>query len=259
MFRFLRGIKPRHDLVVVPCYRRNEFYVGRILGRVTERTVDGYGKVLSRHVEWFNPRSPWKKTALPKTLRLALRKRQTIWDLTEFGHYLNGQIRRPREPDPITTTPADSGRFDTPSKAFTYFLKGGKKKVFPGHKNFQVRLKRYLSLKGVGRRVFEEGLIDVGFKWKGKPYIGEIKVSSKHLGMKESFRVAMGQILEYKYLKPQGRDASMIIFMDRTPDEQRIQLACRLGIAVVVEDRQHTYCLQSPSPKGAPGLTSLFR
>jgi hypothetical protein len=89
--------------------------------------------------------------------------------------------------------------------------------------------------------------------------LGEIKVSSEHLGMKDSFRAAIGQILEYKYLKPQGRDASMIIFMDRTPDEKRIQLACRLGISIVVEDRKSNYRLQSPSPRGASALGYLFR
>jgi hypothetical protein len=81
---------------------------------------------------------------------------------------------RPTEPDPGTKIHADSSRFDTLSKAFSYFLKGGRKKVFPGHQNFQVRLKDYLSLRGVRRAVFEKGLIDVAFKWKGKPYIGEV-------------------------------------------------------------------------------------
>jgi predicted Mrr-cat superfamily restriction endonuclease len=130
MFSFLREITPKQDLVIVPRYKRDEYYVGRILGRIKEQTVDGYRKALTRHVEWFNPRSPWKKSALPKTFRLALRKRQTIWDLTEFGHFLKQRIRRPPERDP--RTPNENGRFDTLGKAFSYFLKGGRKKVFPG-------------------------------------------------------------------------------------------------------------------------------
>lgn len=256
MFTFLRKIKPKRDLVIVPRYKRDEYYVGRIIGPVKVRTVGDYGDFYSRRVKWFNPRSPWKKSALPKALRQALRKRQTIWDLTEFSLSIGRQIRRPPEPDPRSRK--ESKRFDSQSRAFSYFLKGGRKKVFPGHKNFQVRLKRYLELKDVRSRDFEEDLVDVTFKWKGCPYIGEIKVSSRHVSVKASFRAALGQILEYKYLKPLGRSAQMVIFLDKKPDAPRIQLASKLGIGVVVEDRRNTYHLQNPAPTRAQGLHSLF-
>jgi hypothetical protein len=256
MFRFLREIKPKLDYVVVPCYKRDEYYVGRIVGRVRVRTIEECGDVYSRRVKWVNPRSPWKKSALPKRFRQALRKRQTIWDLTEHGDFLKKLMRRPTEPDP--RTPKDTGRFDTLSKAISYYLQGGRKIVLQNHKNFQVRLKRYLSLKGVGSKTFEKDLIDVRFTWKGKPYIGEIKVSSKHISTKALFRVAIGQILEYNHLKSQARDSQMVIFMDKAPDAPRIQLARRLGIAVVVEDRKNAYRLELPAPKGGSGLGALF-
>lgn len=129
-------------------------------------------------------------------------------------------------------SPRQPSTFDEFKKAYSYVLDLPGRTVIPAHQNYQVRLKRYLAKKKIDTDM-EKDFIDVDFVTNGEHYIGEIKVTT-HLTLQQAFRTALGQILDYAnsmFKKP----PRMIMFLDERPDSRRLELATRLGIAVVVE------------------------
>ena len=104
--------------------------------------------------------------------------------------------------------------------------------MIPAHYNYQVGLRRFLEARGVKPNM-EENFVDVGFTLDGDHYIGEIKVTT-YLTPQQAFRTAVGQVLEYAHLAFK-RTPQMMIFLDHSPDERRVALAEKLGIAIVVK------------------------
>jgi len=183
----------------------------------------------------------WKlKTPLPEAL---------LPDLTltpaETGHA-----------SPRARPTAERGRrpsnFDDFKRMLSYALGSLERRVVPGHHNYQVRLKRFMAERGVVPE-FEKDFVDVNFVLEGKRFIGEIKVTG-FLSLNQAFRIALGQLLEYKHLRfdsiPQ-----MVMFFDSEPDTSRVELATRFSIAVVVEDGDRYRLLNSDV---APELRVLF-
>ena len=136
--------------------------------------------------------------------------------------------------------------------AYNYVVGADQRTVLPAHHNYQVSLKRFLQ--GEERDVeFEKDFVDVTFTVEEKTYIGEIKVTT-YLSVSEAFRTALGQLLEHAHLGPHGQPG-MVMFLDQPVDSGRIQLATKLGIAVVVQQRNSFVLL---NPRVAPSLRRVF-
>jgi hypothetical protein len=122
----------------------------------------------------------------------------------------------------------------------------------PAHQHYQVRLLEFLRRRGVEAEG-ERDFVDVRFLLQSQQCIGEIKVTS-YLSIDEAFRTALGQLLFYAHLRCENLPA-MVMFLDRRPHPDRINLASRLGIAVVAEDASRFVLL---NPDSFPDLSRLF-
>jgi hypothetical protein len=101
----------------------------------------------------------------------------------------------------------------------------------------------------------ERDFIEIRFSVRAEDFIGEIKVTT-HLTLDEAFRLALGQLLVYGHLRF-DRLPGLIMFLDRPPDAKRLQLATRLGVAVVIEQAQGEFTLLNLA--AAPTLATVFR
>jgi hypothetical protein len=99
----------------------------------------------------------------------------------------------------------------------------------------------------------EEDFIDVRFSVPETGCIGEIKVT-RNLKLPEAFHAALGQVIEYGYLRC-PKLPHMIIFLDRRLDPERLKIATALGLSVVTFEAE-TFRLLNPevAPKGLAGL-----
>ncbi len=271
MLTFLRRMKP-HDLVLLPRHshtarrQRDDCYVAKI--RLTDdgKEIDrrqflGLGQLYCRPIELLNFESPWKKSSFPRALRKALQSRNTVWPLMKVTQTVESRLSVPppsRKDEVVPRPRKPSDQFNHLKRAIHYLLEGGEKKKIRRHQHYQVRLKRLLDLHGATTRVLEEDYVDVKFNWKGRAFIGEIKVTTEHVGPNAAFRAALGQILEYEHLKAAGRSAQMIIFLDKPVDNQRTELASKLGIAVVAESQAGRYHLLGGPFEARSRLGSLF-
>ena len=114
----------------------------------------------------------------------------------------------------------------------------------PAHKNYQVRLGRFLTHQGV-QPIWEQDFVDLRFVLGDLPYIGEIKVTGT-LSPEEAFRAALGQLLDYadaEAVRPHGR----LMCLDFALDERRLALATRHGVAVICERSSGRYELLNPA------------
>ena len=144
------------------------------------------------------------------------------------------------------------GNFDEYRKAYSYALGEPNRIVNPAHQHYQVDLKRHLNAKHV-KPELEKDFVDVGFWVKDRHFIGEIKVTNC-LTPSEAFRIAIGQVLEYSWVKTNDHPR-MIIFLDQNMDEARVALASRLEIAVVIKSDDDFILL---NPEVSPELKSVF-
>jgi hypothetical protein len=135
---------------------------------------------------------------------------------------------------------------------FSYALGDAQRFVSPKHHNYQVRLRKYLESKGVVAD-FEKDFIDVQFVASSHRFIGEIKVTG-WLTLEQAFRLALGQLYEYAHMKF-SEPVEMVMLLDRSPGEARLQLATQLSIAVVVEQGSNFSLLNSVS---VPQLSTIF-
>src|SRR5262249_6124824 len=142
---------------------------------------------------------------------------------------------------------------DEYKKAFWYALDRLDRTVVPAHQHYQVRLKEFLSHQGIAARG-EQDYIDISFSLGNQEFIGEVKVTT-YLTLDEAFRSALGQLLFYGFMRFAAAP-NLIMFLDRLPDQKRIALATRLGIAVVVELVPGDFSLVNPV--NWPMLTSIF-
>jgi hypothetical protein len=170
-----------------------------------------------------------------------------------FGVERTNKRRRPA-PGPVGV--ARKGRrpasLDEYKKAYSYAVGAGDRTVIPEHYNYQVRLKKYLEGRGIGAE-FETSFIDVTFTAGGRPFIGEIKVTT-HLSLPEAFRTAIGQLIEYAHLKFE-RPPGMVMFLDHRLDERRVALASKYAISVIAEEGGRYVVL---NPEVAPPLRDVF-
>jgi len=122
---------------------------------------------------------------------------------------------------------------DEYKRAFSYVLGELDRSVSPDHYNYQVRLKRYLASKGVTAE-FEKDFVDVRFSAGGTDFIGEVKVTGGWLRVEQAFRAALGQLLDYAHTRCE-KPVSLIMFLDKELDTKRLELADKLGIAIISE------------------------
>jgi Domain of unknown function (DUF3427) len=142
---------------------------------------------------------------------------------------------------------------DEYKKAFSYALGRLDRTVVPAHQQFQVRLKEFLRRHGIVAHG-EHDYVDIRFSAESQDFIGEVKVTS-YLTLDGAFRSAIGQLLFYGFMRFTNPPC-LVMFLDRVPDEQRIALATRLGIAVVVEHAPGSFSLLNPSH--SPVLADIF-
>jgi hypothetical protein len=143
--------------------------------------------------------------------------------------------------------------FDEYKKAFSYVIGTPDRTVIPAHHNYQVRLRQFLRMKGIGP-IFEKDFVDVKFSLEDTLFIGEIKVSTIFGGVNQAYRAALGQLIEYSRLRFKN-PPQMVMFLDAHPDSKRVQLARDLAIAIVVETEGKYQLL---NPDAVPLLHSLF-
>ena len=143
--------------------------------------------------------------------------------------------------------------FDEYRKALSYALGSLERKLLPGHHNYQVRLKKFLTGRGIAAE-FEKDFVDVSFGLGNEKFIGEIKVTG-FLGLNQAFRVALGQLLEYAHLRFKT-PPHMVMFLDGDPDPSRVGLASKFMISVVVESDDGNFSLLNSDV--IPALGQLF-
>jgi hypothetical protein len=138
--------------------------------------------------------------------------------------------------------------------ALAYVLGDLHRVMVPAHHNFQIRLKGFLERHRIEAE-WERDFVDVRFSRGGHTFIGEIKVTSHFLKRDEAFRVALGQLLFYGHLRFEQLPG-LVMFFDFEPAKTRIELASRLGIAVVFERAAGEFELLNAEV--APGLAVVF-
>jgi hypothetical protein len=188
-----------------------------------------------------------------------------VWDLKqplpdELLQELTFGLEHTQKGDHKSTTRTSVGRSRSPSsfdelkKAYTYVLGGpGDRIVVPEHQHYQVKLKNFLVSRGVHADM-EADFIDVSFSVPETECIGEIKVT-RNLTLAQAFRAALGQVIEYGYLRCR-KLPHMIIFLDQCLDPERLKIATALGISVVAFEHETFTTL---NPEVAPGgLLKLF-
>ncbi len=143
--------------------------------------------------------------------------------------------------------------FDELKKAYSYLLGTAERTVVPEHQNYQVRLNKFFSERGV-KAEMEKDFVDVSFSLGEQAFIGEIKVT-RNLTLAQAFRAALGQLLDYGYVRV-GTPRQMVMFLDQPLDHQRLSLASLLEIAVVVCDGEK-FVLSNPN-ESAPALKTVF-
>jgi Domain of unknown function (DUF3427) len=151
----------------------------------------------------------WKlKTPIPEALlfELTLAKIEKV----PRGPKVGPQPGRKRRPS----------NFDDYKRALSYAVGSLERTVVPGHHNYQVRLKKFLSTKAIVPE-FERDFVDV--------YFTHLRFDSP----------------------PQ-----MVMFLDAEPDSKRVQLATKFSIAVVAEIGGDYRLL---NPTVAPELQSVFQ
>ncbi len=215
-------------------------YVAKIVGPVQWREIAG-DHYYCRSVKWVGKRL---KTDLSETLQKKIGTRQTFREIEDEGckkeiAKLVGMV------DEGTGEPPDHGQGKRNSRkpadlrgqlsSYEYVIKGGKRKAFRPHKDFQLRLERYLVKVGVSDFTAELNYVDVSFSRGGQPFIGEVKVTNGYINSRQAFRAALGQVLEYRFTRDWKAAPHMIIFLDQEVDAARLALAAQLKISVVVE------------------------
>jgi hypothetical protein len=122
--------------------------------------------------------------------------------------------------------------FDEFRKAFSYAVGAVSDRiVVPEHYNYQVRLSMFLRDHGVHTEM-ERDFVDIAFTVGERKFIGEIKVT-RNLTLPQAFRTALGQVIEYGHLLF-SELPHMIMFLDQVLDSDRIKIATKYGITVIV-------------------------
>jgi hypothetical protein len=199
-------------------------YLGELIYKSHRQfTDDATGKVQQRYVWRLN-------NPLPESI---------LRELT-FG------LQRPTKRQPALEQPQRRGRapasFDELKKAYSYAIDSTERTVIPAHQNYQVRLQKFLASKGIAADM-ERDFVDVAFRLAALDCIAEIKVTT-HLTPQQAFRTAIGQVLDYAHTLYKVTPV-MIAFFDARIDPQRVQLASKLGIAVVTE-KNGNFVLENP-------------
>jgi hypothetical protein len=199
-------------------------YLGELTCQSNKQFIDeASGKVQQRYVWSLN-------NPLPEAI---------LSELT-FG------LQRPPKRRPALKELQRRGRaptsFDELKKAYCYAIDSTERTVVPAHQNYQVRLQTFLASKGIAADM-ERDFVDVAFRLADQDCIGEIKVTT-HLTAQQAFRTAIGQVLDYAHALYKTAPV-MIAFFDVRIDQQRVQLASKLGIAVVTE-KNCDFVLENP-------------
>lgn len=249
-----------HSLVLVPSL--NEIcYAARIAGPVEWREIDG-NHYYCRSVRWVGR---CRRADLSKALQKKISTRQTCREIKDEG-CKNEIAKLVRMMEEANGEPPDEFRNKGNSRkpadlrillnSYEYMIKGGKRRAFRPHKDFQLRLERYLENVGISNSKAELDYVDVTFSYAKQPFIGEVKVTNGYINSRQAFRAALGQVLEYRFTRHWKAAPNMIIFLDQKVDAARLELAAQLKISVVVEAVNGTF--QLANSYGADVLSSIF-
>ena len=113
---------------------------------------------------------------------------------------------------------------------YSYISPKARVVVAQRHEKYKKALKVHLEDHDVSP-TFEKDFVDVRFLLGSRRYLGEIKVTNPPR-TPEAFRMALGQLLEYRHITFSG-NAAPIMFLDRDLDDTRLEIANALGISVV--------------------------
>jgi hypothetical protein len=215
-------------------------------GHVTHKTIE---RVLDdrfqEHEEWHQLLISWGERLLGAE----------VFGKADTSKWRFISLRSHSESDAI----AESGRrgrrgtFDVGhGKVITYFVAESQRQLSPTHREYQSRLGSWLKARHITPE-FERDFVDVRFEVAGKHFIGEVKPTER--SSDTAFRTALGQVLFYAFVTCDSTP-EMILFLDCEPDEKRIDLASRLGVAVVVETAKGQFRILNR--RAAPLLATLF-
>ena len=191
--------------------------------------------------------------ALRKYLKLPRR----IFEIpSHVGEKFLDRTRSPND-GPQTKSKKKKGASDLDQMKKQFFYSVGRHEVEVNlwHREYQKRLKAFLKAQRV-QAEFEKNYVDVSFSLGSDLFLGEVKLTN-WLTIGEAFRIALGQILDYDCLG-RTKSAGLVIFLDQeVKDRQRIELATRLGVAIVFERDSGIFILQNPEVNAL--LKELFK
>lgn len=250
--RFL-GIQ-NGDLVAVPS--GDSVFVARAGANRKRQLVRGKW-CYTQDAEWLNPQRPFHLERVSDVLKRKLTNPHTCLDVTDKR--LGSEIRkigRGAQPLPPTNPINKRGRVGSRiagyKGSYNYLVGAAKRSVYPAHRNYEERLRRFLS----GKKViptFEENNVDVRFSLAKHSYIGEIKIA-KYCGLKDGFRMSVGQLIDYADLEAPALPGK-ILFLEQELDPRRVLLATYLNISVVIWTRRSFYLMNS---RVSPSLKKVF-
>jgi hypothetical protein len=199
--------------------------------------------------------SPIDRLTLTRSGQMDGKQLQSIRELTlDSADDLARTLRRKVSVVPAQVTRAKpriayprrrrSSPFTDMKSAVAFLVGSAERTLVPAHYNYQVRLKQFLKSKGIASNM-ERDFVDVDFSIDGERWIGEIKITT-HLTPEQAFRTALGQILDYASVLFET-PPRMAIFLEFHPDEKRLILASKLGIAVVVAEDDDFTLVNSPA------------
>jgi hypothetical protein len=177
-----------------------------------------------------------------------------IKDNVAFARFIN-TMRRSAAKTPLSRTIRTRRRSAALPKektGYSYLAVERQVRVLERHERYKKQLKTYLEDRDL-KPEFERDFIDVRFSIARRQFFGELKVSDPP-SIKESFRMAVGQLLDYRYSYFHEQSAA-IMFLDCQIPREKLDLATKLGIAVVCHlDGIFSLC----NPKVHSHLMSIF-
>ncbi len=171
-----------------------------------------------------------------------------------FARFIKANRRLPVSAAPSRTI-GTRRRSAAPPKertGYSYLAVERQIRVKERHECFKKQLKTYLEDRDLTPE-FEKDFIDVRFSIGPRQFFGEIKVSTPPSTI-EAFRMAVGQLLDYRHSYFHERSAA-IMFLDCRVSQEKLDLATKLGIGVVCQlNGAFSLC----NPKLHPQLMSIF-
>jgi hypothetical protein len=258
--RFYKDMDENPDTLVLVPFKKHWCHVARVKGQVRPALVGDERRDHCRPVTWLTSAHVWRRDRLSAALQQKFHDRRTCVEIEdeqckkEVRRRLSMARRGSSEADPgrIATKlprklPRSAGRraadLSSLASSYRYLAEPHEGTVFRPHLEFQRRLEKYLRGRPAATVRFEQDHIDVQFSHGHDAFIGEIKVTNLRISVEQAFRAALGQLLEYRYLKPWPKAPRMVMFLDQEIGPAHLRLAGTLLIEVVAETKRGEFRL----------------